>query len=256
MLSPTVEPRLAEISDGDDRYRVRGTLEIETILRRLIATHATVSVHASGFGSFFVTAVLAFDEDDDTLILDYGVDAAMTERLLQAPRLSFATQLDHVRIQFSAEGAERVLYDGGLAFRIAAPDVLVRLQRREFYRLRIPRGRPLYCAIKLPGVEEGKPSLARASLPVYDISCGGLALSGWPATFRPQPAMALVDTWLELPDLGTIVADLHVVHVQGIVGQGASAGRFGCRFVKTSPGAITLIQRYINRIEREQKALA
>jgi c-di-GMP-binding flagellar brake protein YcgR len=255
MLSPIVEPRLAEISDSDDRYRVRGALEIAIIFRRLIASHATVSAHAGASGAFFITAVLAFDEDDGTLVLDYGVDAALTERLLRAPKLNFATQLDHVRIQFSATAAEPVHHDGGPAFRVAVPDVLVRLQRREFYRLRIPRGRPLHCAVKLPCADEACAKPARAALPVFDISCGGVALTGWPATFRPQPAIELCDTWLELPNLGTIVADLHIVHVQGPLGQGSSTGRFGCRFVKASPGAATLIQRYINRIEREQKAL-
>lgn len=253
MIALEAAPRIASLSEGDDRYQVRSALEIEKILRGLIAHRALMTAHGGDHGAFFVTAVLAVDDDDGTLVCDYGVDSALTERLLNASRITFITQLDHVRIQFSASGAEAIPYEGGPAFRIAIPEVVTRLQRREFYRLRIPRGRPLYCQVQLPaGPDE---AAKRIPLPVHDVSCGGVALSGWPQGFVPRPAMELPDIGIELPDLGRLVADLRVVHVHGTAGHGPDAGRFGCRFVNASHGASMLVQRYINRIEREQRAL-
>ena len=253
MTALEAPPRIASLAEGDDRYQVRNALEIERILRGLIAQRALMTAHAGDHGAYFVTAVLDVDDEDGTLVCDYGVDAALTERALSAPRLTFITQLDHVRIQFSASGARAIPYEGGPAFRVAIPEVVTRLQRREFYRLRIPRGRPLYCQVQLPtGVDAGA---KRISLPVHDVSCGGVAVSGWPEGFVPRTAMELPDIWIELPDLGRLVADLRVVHVQGKSGRGPGAGRFGCRFVSASHGASMLVQRYINRIEREQRAL-
>jgi c-di-GMP-binding flagellar brake protein YcgR len=248
-------PRIASIDAADDRYQVWNRLEIAGILRRLIAHRGHVTVHASDHGAFFVTAVLALDEDDDTLVCDYGVDAALTERLLRGPKLTFVTQLDHVRIQFSVAEATRIDYEGGPAFRVPVPDVVTRLQRREFYRLRIPRGRPLYCEVKLPGIKDAAGSDKRVALPVFDISCGGLALSGWPEEFVPSTGMDLPDSWMNVPDLGRLAVDLRIVHVQGTSGRGPNGGRFGCKFLRASGATTNLVQRYINRIEREQRAL-
>jgi flagellar brake protein len=248
-------PRIASIDAADDRYQVRGALEIAGILRRLIAHRANVTAHAGDHGAFFVTAILALHEDDDALICDYGVDAALTERLLRGPKLTLVTQLDHVRIQFSVDEATSIDYEGGPAFRIAVPDVVTRLQRREFYRLRIARGRPLYCEVKLPGIKDAAGTDKRVALPVYDVSCGGLALIGWPGELKPASGLELPDSWMDLPDLGRLAVDLRIVHVQGASGRGPGAGRFGCKFIRPSGATANLVQRYINRIEREQRAL-
>jgi len=247
-------PQVATISERDDRYKVRSALEIGKILRGLIAHRALITVHGGEHGAFFVTAVLEVDEDEGTIVCDYGVDAALTERLLAAPSLTFITQLDHVRVQFSVSGALAVEYEGGPAFRVDMPDFVVRLQRREHYRLKVPRGRPLYCQL-VPMAQAGDAAGARIAVPVYDISCGGLALAGWQGEPVPAPAMELSGAWVELPDLGRLVVDLRVVHVQRATGRAGALSRVGCGFVDVSAGATMLVQRYINRIEREQRAL-
>ena len=248
-------PQIATISDGDDRYQVRSALEIGKILRGLIAHRALVTAHAGEHGAFFVTAVLEVDDDDGTIVCDYGVDAASTERLLASSSLTFVTQLDHVRVQFKVSGAVPVEYEGGPAFRVAVPEAVTRLQRREHYRLKVPRGRPLYCQLALASRAGDAPPPKRIAVPVYDVSCGGVGLMGWQGDLVPVPALELPDAWIELPDLGRLVADLRVVHVQRAAGRGSNPSRVGCRFIKLSPGATMLIQRYINRIEREQRAL-
>lgn len=249
-MAPETPPQVAVLSEHDDRYRVHGRLEILSLLRALEAQHALVTAH--GGDDFFVTALL--DVGPDRLVFDYGVDAARTERLLQQQALVFVTQLDHVRVQFTVGGLAPCSYEDSPAFTTPVPDALTRLQRREFYRLRIPRGRPLYCEFPLPH-EKGDAPPKRLALPLYDLSCGGLSLVGWPDGHRPRCGLTVERATIVLPDLGTVVADLHVVHVQGTEGRGAGAGRFGCRFVTLRAGDATLIQRYINRIEREQRAL-
>jgi len=246
-------PQIATISERDDRYQVRSALEIGKILRGLIAHRALVTAHAGEHGAFFVTAILEVDDDKGTIVCDYGVDATLTERLLAAPSLTFVTQLDHVRVQFSVSGAVAIDYEGGPAFRVDIPDIVVRLQRREHYRLKVPRGRPLYCQLAPPQTDgvDGK----RIAVPVYDISCGGVGLAGWQGEPVPAAAMELTGAWVELPDLGRLVVDLRVVHIQRATGRAGALSRVGCRFVNVSAGATMLVQRYINRIEREQRAL-
>jgi c-di-GMP-binding flagellar brake protein YcgR len=251
-MQQDVAPQVAVLSANDDRFQVSGRLEVLGLLRALVAQHALVTAHGSG--GFFVTALLDVDDDEDRLVFDYGVDAALTDRLLRAQSLMLVTQLDHVRIQFAVRDMQRIDEGGLPAFVTRIPTVLTRLQRREHYRLRIPRGRPLVCDVTFPA-EDPEASPRRMSLNVYDLSCGGLAMIGWPDGHRPRPGLELRGAQLRLPDLGALVTDLHVVHVQGAGGRGPDAGRFGCRFVRQQLGDATKIQRYINRIEREQRAL-
>jgi c-di-GMP-binding flagellar brake protein YcgR len=249
----TATPRIASITEQDERYQVRSPLEIGKILRGLIAHRALVTAHGE-HGLFFVTALLEVDERGAAVIFDYGAEKAVTERVVNAPRVTFVTQLDHVRIQFTVDRAQTIQYEGGPAVRVPIPAVVTRLQRREHYRLKVPRGRPLQCRFALPASavraeSAGKP----VALPVYDISCGGLSLEGWPDGFLPGPQVEIADTTIDLPDLGRLVAKLRIIHVQGSVGHGPGVGRFGCRFLDLNPGGAMMVQRYINRVEREQK---
>ena len=243
----TATPRIASITEQDERYQVRNPLEIGKILRGLIARRALVTAHGE-HGLFFVTALLEVDDAAQALICDYGAEAPLTERVVHAPRVTFVTQLDHVRIQFSVGDARTIEYEGGPAVRVPMPALVTRLQRREHYRLKVPRGRPLQCRIALPAA-----SGQVVALPVHDISCGGLSLEGWPEAFAPSPQVELPETTIELPDLGSLVARLRIIHVQGSVGHGPGAGRFGCRFLDLNPGGSMMVQRYINRVEREMR---
>jgi c-di-GMP-binding flagellar brake protein YcgR len=249
----TATPRIASVTEQDERYQVRSALEIGKILRGLIAQRALVTAHGE-HGLFFVTALLEVDEREQALTFDYGAEAALTERVVHAPRVTFVTQLDHVRIQFSVERARTIEYEGGPAVRVPMPSVVTRLQRREHYRLKVPRGRPLQCRFALPAAGVAAAAAGRpVTLPVYDISCGGLSLEGWPDAFTPSPQIELAETAVDLPDLGRLVAKLRIIHVQGSVGHGPGAGRFGCRFLDLNAGGSMMVQRYINRVEREMK---
>ena len=51
-------------------------------------------------------------------------------------------------------------------------------------------------------VIDAKGNEKRMALPVYDISCGGLSLGGWPDDFVPTTGLDLVGCSIDLPDLG------------------------------------------------------
>jgi len=237
-------PRIASIDAADDRYQVRSRLEIAGILRRLIAHRGHVTVHASDHGAFFVTAVLALDEDEEALVCDYGVDAALTERLLRGPKLTFVTQLDHVRIQFQAAIAGEATYDGGAAFCVRIPESVLRFQRRDAYRLKIPLGRPVMCEVP---ASEGQSK--RVSIRVRDISVAGVGLMDYPKDFKPASGSVWTGCRIDLPGAGALVADVEVMHVEE-----GDVRRCGCRFRNLPLPMANLIQRYITRVEREQYA--
>jgi len=227
----------------DDRFRIRSRMEIVGLLRAVSTHREIVTAQFGGGQDFVVSAVLAVHPESEELVLDYGADEAAMQRLLRAPRLRLSTQLDHVRLSFNAEGAEAVSFEGGRAFRVRMPDSLLRFQRRDAYRLKIPLGRPLMCHVPPPG---GGAPLA---IKVRDISVAGIGLMDYPASLVLGMGTLLQGCRVNLPDLGPLTADIEVMHTT----QG-EARRCGCRFRNLPLPMANLIQRYITRVEREQHA--
>lgn len=227
----------------DDRFRIRSRMEIVGLLRAVSSHREIVTVQFGGGQDFVVSAVLAVNPDFEELVLDYGADEAAMQRLLRAPRLRVSTQLDHVRVSFGAEAAEAVSFEGGKAFRVRLPDSLLRFQRRDAYRLKIPLGRPLLCHVTPPG---GGAVLA---VKVRDISVAGVGLIDYPASLVLGIGTVLEGCRVNLPDLGPLTADLEVMHTTP-----GEVRRAGCRFRNLPLPMANLIQRYITRVEREQHA--
>jgi flagellar brake protein len=238
-----VEGPVDQIGD-DDRFRIHSRMEIVGLLRAVSAHREIVSVQFGGAQDFVVTAVLAVNPDFEEVVLDYGADQAAMQRLLRASRLRVMTQLNQVRIQFQADVASPVAFEGGAAFRVRLPDSVLRFQRRDAYRLKIPLGRPLVCDV--PAADTVPQPL---SIRVRDISVAGIGLIDYPKDFRPSVGMVWPGCCVRLPDLGPLVADLEVMHATD-----GEVRRCGCRFRNLPLSMTNLIQRYITRIEREQHA--
>jgi c-di-GMP-binding flagellar brake protein YcgR len=233
-----------EVGD-DDRFRIHSRMEIVGLLRAVSAHREIVTVHFGSAQDFVVSAVLAVNPDFEEVVLDYGADQAAMQRLLRAERLRISTQLDHVRIHFQADVAAAVSFEGGPAFRVRLPDSVLRFQRRDAYRLKIPLGRPLLCDIPRGEGEAGPPLRVR----VRDISVAGIGLMDYPKDLRAAIGTVWTGCRIELPELGPLVGDLEVMHASD--GEGR---RCGCRFRNLPLAMANLIQRYITRVEREQHA--
>jgi c-di-GMP-binding flagellar brake protein YcgR len=242
------EPDAADL----ERYQVHSRLEIVAILRSLIEHRSLVTVSFGGRDDFIVSAVLAVNPDFEELILDHGADVSTNARLLQGTRLEFSCQLDHIRILFTATRAENTIFQDAPAFRIRMPQVVTRIQRRDDYRIKVPLGHPLHCIIAWDATRPAQ----RDALRVLDLSRGGLSLTDYSATVKLVPRMVYRECSLTLGEVGTVSIDLEAVHLVELTGRNnVRTRRCGCRFVGLPNATATLIQRYINKVERDQKAL-
>ena len=241
-LSPVQGP-VDQVGD-DDRFRIFARMEIVGLLRSLAAHREIVGVQYGGPDDFVVTAVLAVFPEVDQLVLDYGANERSMQRLLASSRLRFSSQLDHVRLLFQADGAAAVAYEGAAALAVRIPQWVMRLQRRNAYRLKVPLGRPLMCE-----VPAGEHMPRTAALRVRDISVDGLGLGDYGKDVRVAAGMFWPGCKLRLPDLGVLTGDLEVMHATD-----GDVRRCGCRFRALPFAMSNLIQRYITRIEREQHA--
>ncbi|EXI89596.1 MAG: Cyclic di-GMP binding protein YcgR [Candidatus Accumulibacter regalis] len=252
---PEEENRGFEIEQAEEysEYLLHSKAEIAAVLRSLIQRRALVSAYLDRGHEFLLTSLLEVDTGNDELVLDWGRDEGVNRQALQARQLIVSALVDKVKVQFTLNQLVETLSDGRPAFRAALPDKVLRLQRREYFRLSTPIAKPVKFVATIKRVD-GSTLVAEASL--LDISGGGVGLMATPSLAALLPSgMALNECKMTLPDEGLLVANLCVRNKFDVTTRGgARYVRVGCEFVALPGARTSMVQRYITRIERERKA--
>ncbi len=219
------------------------------MLQSLADAGALISAYIMPGGLPCPTALLEVDQDGNVLI-DGNQQESINQRIAAAQYLNCVSQLDRIRIQFRLQALARIDNDGRVAFSAPAPDSLLKLQRRELYRLQLVPGPTVL--LQAPAAEAGGTPL---QLRVLDLSGGGLALSvrdDDEARFRLRSM--LPGCQLRLPDTEPMTVQLEVTHVCRREPVAGATLRAGCRFVGLSPQAEKQVLQYIFRVERQRNA--
>lgn len=137
-----------EQSDTYGRYMLYSRTEIIFILRSMLKKGSMATIYFNHGKHFFLTALIDLDDRSNTLIIDRGGDEEINQWAIKADRLLCTANLDKVKIQFSLQGLKQVQYDGQPAFAAKMPESMLRLQRREYFRLDTPQGNPIICQAK------------------------------------------------------------------------------------------------------------
>lgn len=239
-------------ADNYSKYLLHSRTEILFLMRALLDKGSLITVYFNQGNDFLLTSIVAVTGDSGHIVLDYGSDEEMNRKALASDKLVCITTHEKVKIQFILRHLEKVKFQGRESFRATLPDTLLRLQRREYYRLTTPVARPLKCVIPVT-LSDGSTSKVEAN--VVDISGGGVAVMAPPTGIEFEPDFVFENCRLELPEVGTITAGLRVRNVFEItLRSGTRTKRCGCQFVDLPGAMVTLIQRYIIKVERERKA--
>lgn len=238
---------LIELLQGDDhgRYRLDSPAEITHYLRQLRDRASLVSLYLDGRVVGPPSVLLAVEQD--SLLID--CDLATTDSLSEKSEITVATSLDRVRIQFHALRPRRASFHGHPALSVDLPKAMLRLQRRDFYRLTTPTQPALRCRLAID------PERSQwLETQILDISVGGVAIMIPPANHP-----FLVDT--QFPSCrvavpgGTIDAGLRIRNRFVVTLPGAGTVlRAGCQFDDLSGTMGNLLQRYILNLERSRRA--
>ena len=234
--------------DQYSEYLLHSPREILAVLRQVVAQGDLVTVYFNSGKDFLLTTLLAVN--DREVLLDRGSSDAMNRRALEAGKIFCITRHDKVKLQFILTTLRETQHEGRSVFSAALPETLLRLQRREYFRLRTPITRPLIC--DLPVV------MSDGSIQIYpheviDISIGGLSLHVGEVPFVTDQEWP--DCALDLPQIGVVRTTLRIVNMyETTLRNGQPSLRAGCQFVDLPVSMQNLIQRYIVRMERERKA--
>lgn len=228
-------------------------VEINSYLRALEKQHAIITIYVDGGRKFFISSILAVDEENGTIFLDLANSDEIRRLTESSPELTLTAILDKVTIQLRVSNQYAGTFNGRGALGIPQPAAMLRLQRREYFRLETPHAPPLQC--KLARLREDNTTEV-FNLSLLDISGGGVSLM---AKIEQRdhfsPGSIFPDCRLEIPGDGFITVNLCVCKVsQQETRGGIPYLRIGCEFTSLPGTRLAQIQRYITRIERERKA--
>ena len=159
----------AHTDEDLERCTLNGRREILFQLRSLIRQNERVSVTFDEGRQSFLTVLMNISSDESTLYFDIGGSEESNIAFLKSERCQFAGVVGGIRIQFSGRKPRQVRLSGETVFSVAVPGSMLRLQRRDAFRLQLPTTKPYICCVQRGTPEE-------IALPLYDISVCGLEI--------------------------------------------------------------------------------
>lgn len=234
---------------GNDPYLIHSETEIVFVLRAIMRRNTLVALYFSKGNDFILTSILDIDADRRKMVLDYGARDELNQQALAADKLVFVTSQDQVKVQFVCHGMEKIQFDGRSAFSVGIPQSLLRLQRREYYRIATPAINPLKCAIPLA---EGR---GTAEVVLLNISLGGMAIIDHHPEIDCEPGATHENCRVVLPGIGTLHATIRVKTTSDVtLKNGLNCKRCGCEFVAMPKKMLAMVARYLVKLERERNA--
>lgn len=234
--------------DNIESFTIIHRREIVFYLHQLINDGERVSVLFEDGRETLLTMLLDVNEEDNTLIFDWGGSENTNRRLLKSPRAFFVANPLGVRNQFAVSDIWETSYKGRPAFATRIPERFVRLQRREFFRLTLPITQRRPCRFSA-----GEPE-HKWEMSAVDIGLGGLALELPVPSLPFEIGQVIPGASLDLGKFGKLEVTLEVRYV-GVVSRGAKqVARLGCKFVKLTHPQENELQRFVTLVQREERA--
>lgn len=233
-------------SEDSGRYLVTQPREIERLLHEIMADKGIVAIYGADGGSFMLSTLIAVDDRQGFILLEQGVDRELNARLLAGNACTCATTHDQIHVQFSSAELRAARHGAEDVFWMPMPRELLRLQRREYFRLVTSVVNPVRCQINTP--------LGLMDTTVVDISIGGVGVLSYPEEGRLKAGEVYHGCRIHLPSAGEFALGLRVRTTFDItLKNGRMTHRAGCEFIDLPPSIETAIQRYIISVERDRR---
>lgn len=230
------------------KYRLSTPQEVERAFKELILTGETVTVRSGDSDTTLLTTILEVFPDKGMFIFDMGQVPKINARIGSSKRLFFDANPHQVEIRFASTKATSAKYQGDQVFAAPIPEILYRVQRREFFRVDTPILNPITCQI--PGGTGVK------IYELFDISIGGIGVND--PHYQIDSTLSVFDVIenciLHIPEFGDIKLDLEIRSAYEKRRGVKTIRRFGFAYKELSSVHMTAIQRYINRRQMEKRA--
>lgn len=241
-------------SPDDSQYRVHSRREIVSLLNNLMQRNQVLTMLIDHGPDSIMTMILDIDDHNNTITIDAAKSNTLNDRIVQSNYLHFEALYNNIRLTFVVNQAKAAINQVQAALTIPIPESLVRLQRRNAFRVTTPITKPLRCIFKVVK-PDGTSAPVAANL--SNISVGGVGLVDESLALDLTKGLIYKDCQLELSETASINVNLEIRDSQQIkLPNGKVVNRFGCAFVELPNRTEATIQRTITQLERNQNARA
>lgn len=235
---------------GEEDFIVRHHLQILQILNALKDEENDLKVSFNHGEDDYVTRIIHIAADHQHLYLDMTIDEAFNQRMMASPELLIHKD-NGIRIKWKASEHCVAKLTDGYALKTEIPKELVRLQRRELFRLKTPIVNPVPCEIPVPDHED--PTVKKnIQYHLADVSLGGIGLI---VQDHLHPSIKVGTLFegckIDFPNLGQAQLNLEVKNIIPLnKDKPEEKYRVGFEFKNPSRSSEGLIQKYTFNLER------
>lgn len=229
--------------ENHERYILHSEGEIRAQLLKLAKKPDIITAYFNGGGNFILTAVLGVVKERNLVVLDVGPDDENTRKAIAADKLICTTKNMGVAVKFTVENLQSAKYQGKPAIAAPLPQSLYRLQRREFFRVQVPRINAPTCEIPL---DDGRST----TLKIIDISVGGLCMLVPEGSFQPKLREVYENCLIRLPEFGELNLDIEIRNKGTFhTSKNEAIPRVGAAFINLTMQDNLYLQRYIYHLQ-------
>ncbi len=243
--------QIERFSRGQDiEFRIKSKKEMLFILQDIAENGTRIALYYDDH-NFILTTLYGANENG--MWLDVGPFPPENKRILLSEKITFVSLHQHVKVQFEAHEIESVLLEGDETFYLELPDYLLRIQRRDYFRLSIPASAPVKCIIPIKLYNPDKPEEPEIlrEVTVLDISGGGVSLLCDEHETELRPGRTFQDCLISLPDIGNLRVNIEVKNNINTTHNELVNTRAGCQFGRLDNQTNSLLQNYITRLQSE-----
>ncbi|RFA38802.1 hypothetical protein CAL65_02505 [Alkalilimnicola ehrlichii] len=223
--------------ENQERYRLYSQPEVVQVLKGLAKKPEIITAYFDDYDRHILTAVMGVLPEKGRLILDYGPDDTLNRFAAHAERLICVTKQDRIDIRFECGTLKPTRYEGHPAFETVLPRSVLRLQRRNYFRVPTLVTKPVVCSLV---VDEA----TSYELAAVDISLGGVGLIDPDESLDCERGDIFPDSVIDLPDVGRFNVEIEVRNFgRYVLGDGRVVRRIGVAFGSLSSTTELQIQR-------------
>ena len=244
-MSKDILLTVEKFHDGEEsKFLIKSAKEIQLMLQAIAKNKTPVVMYFDDEQRFLKTLLLGVNEKG--IWLDVGPDEDDNTALLNSESIIFVTLHRGTKVQFVCHQRVLAIYASHPAFYFPLPDNMVRLQRRDYFRLSTSGDVPLKCVIPHKEFTDEHQS----EITIINISLGGIALVCKELGVRMGVGEVYPDCNIELPDIGTLVATLQVKNMFEVNAQnGTVIKHAGCEFMQLDSKMAMMLQRYVDLMQ-------
>jgi c-di-GMP-binding flagellar brake protein YcgR len=236
-------------NNEDSEFLIHSKHEIQNILYTISERNTRAALYYNEGNSFVLTMLL--DVSEEGIWIDPPSNPSDNRNIINSNRIIFVSTHNQAKVQFVTDAAQQGTYNGRDAVFISLPAKLLRLQRRDYFRLAAWPQNPLMCVFK-PVQDHAR---LKHEVTIMDISIGGIALVCQESSLELIPGNTYSNCEIELPGIGILTATVQVKNTFELtVRTGEKLLRAGCVFVKPDGATTNLLQRYVANMQRLEAA--